>query len=83
MLMVLSLMAGSRYQGSPFSKNGSPLTVFAQSILLRPLWLMRLICAVYALGKEYKDSAFGGVWVSDGADGLVRIDDGNGYYNPE
>ena len=39
--------------------------------------------AVYALGKEYKDSAFGGVWVSDGADGLVRIDDGNGYYNPE
>ena len=35
--------------------------------------------AVYALGKEYKDSAFGGVWVSDGADGLVRIDDGNGY----
>ena len=39
--------------------------------------------AVYALGKEYKDSAFGGVWVSDGADDLVRIDDGNGYYNPE
>lgn len=39
--------------------------------------------AVYALGKEYKDCAFGGVWVSDGADGLVRIDDGNGYYNPE
>ena len=39
--------------------------------------------AVYALGKEYEDSAFGGVWVSDGADGLVRIDDGNGYYNPE
>ena len=35
--------------------------------------------AVYALGKEYKDCAFGGVWVSDGADGLVRIDDGNGY----
>ena len=39
--------------------------------------------AVYALGKEYEDCAFGGVWVSDGADGLVRIDDGNGYYNPE
>ena len=39
--------------------------------------------AVYALGKAYKDCAFGGVWVSDGADGLVRIDDGNGYYNPE
>ena len=39
--------------------------------------------AVYALGKEYEDCAFGGVWVSDGSDGLVRIDDGNGYYNPE
>ena len=39
--------------------------------------------AVYALGKEYKDSAFGGVWVSDGTDGLVRIDDGYGYHDPE
>ena len=35
--------------------------------------------AVYALGKEYKDSAFGGVWVSDGNGGTIRIDDGNGY----
>ena len=36
--------------------------------------------ADYALGKEYKDSAFGGVWVSDGNGGTVRIDDENGYY---
>ena len=39
--------------------------------------------AVYALGKEYKDSAFGGVWVSDGNGGTVQIGDENGYYNPE
>ena len=37
--------------------------------------------AVYALGKEYEDCAFGGVWVSDGADGLVRIDNEKGYYD--
>ena len=35
--------------------------------------------AVYSLGKEYKDCAFGGVWVSDGNGGTIRIDDGNGY----
>ena len=42
----------------------------------------------YVLGRgidgiAYGTQTFGGVWVSDGADGLVRIDDGNGYYNPE
>ena len=36
--------------------------------------------AVYALGKEYKDCAFGGVWVSDGNGGTVQIGDENGYY---
>ena len=36
--------------------------------------------AVYALGKEYKDSAFGGVWVSDGNGDTVQIGNENGYY---
>ena len=39
----------------------------------------------YVLGRgidgiAYGTQTFDGVWVSDGADGLVRIDDGNGYY---
>ena len=42
----------------------------------------------YVLGRgldgiAYGTQTFDGVFVSDGADGLVRIDDGNGYYNPE
>ena len=39
----------------------------------------------YVLGRgidgiAYGTQTFDGVWVSDGADGLVRIDDGNVYY---
>ena len=42
----------------------------------------------YALGRGndgsiYKYDAFGGVWVSDGNGGTVKIGDESGYYNPE
>ncbi|MBQ9138293.1 MAG: hypothetical protein IJX65_06650 [Alistipes sp.] len=42
----------------------------------------------YALGRGndgsiYKYDAFGGVWVSDGNGGTVKIGDDGGYYNPE
>ena len=34
-------------------------------------------------GIVYKCGTFGGVWVSDGNGGTVKIDDDGGYYNPE
>ena len=42
----------------------------------------------YALGRGYageynQHDAFGGVWVSDGNGGTVKIGDDGGYYNPE
>ena len=42
----------------------------------------------YALGRGndgsiYKYDAFGGVWVSDGNGGTVKIGDESGYYKPE
>ena len=35
------------------------------------------------LGIYYETQTYEGIWVSDGADGLVRIDDGYGYHDPE
>ena len=35
------------------------------------------------LGIYHETQTYEGIWVSDGADGLVRIDDGYGYHDPE
>ena len=35
------------------------------------------------LGVYHETQTYEGIWVSDGADGLVRIDDGYGYHDPE
>ena len=35
------------------------------------------------LGTYHETQTYEGIWVSDGADGLVRIDDGYGYHDPE
>ena len=35
------------------------------------------------LGIYHETQTYEGIWVSDGADGLVQIDDGYGYHDPE